>query len=124
MIAVEPVLSSRTPAVPIGLDYLLLGDLRQLLEEPRSRENRRWLLAILDRLLVGRCKGVPDVIATRRGLIDEPESRFLPPEIVSQLQRMRDRIAHGPVSDTATREFSTDLERLMDSCHVESVGSP
>jgi hypothetical protein len=37
-----------------GLEYLLLGDLRQLLDEPASRENRRWLLSVLDRLLAVR----------------------------------------------------------------------
>jgi hypothetical protein len=33
------------------LEYILLGDLRDLLEEPPSEENSRWLLAVLDALL-------------------------------------------------------------------------
>ena len=34
-----------------ALEYILLGDLRDLLEEPADDENRRWLAAILDALL-------------------------------------------------------------------------
>ena len=34
-----------------ALEHLLLGDLRELLEEPPDRQNRRWLLVILDGLL-------------------------------------------------------------------------
>jgi hypothetical protein len=34
-----------------SLEYILLGDLRDLLEEPADAENRRWLLAVLDGLL-------------------------------------------------------------------------
>ncbi|MFN0056469.1 MAG: hypothetical protein ACKV0T_30345 [Planctomycetales bacterium] len=33
------------------LEYILLGDLRDLLEEECDSENRRWLLAVLDALL-------------------------------------------------------------------------
>lgn len=33
------------------LEYLLIGDLRDLLEEPPDNETRRWLLAVLDELL-------------------------------------------------------------------------
>lgn len=33
------------------LEYILLGDLRDVLEEPPSAETRRWLLAVLDALL-------------------------------------------------------------------------
>jgi hypothetical protein len=34
-----------------SLEYILLGDLRDLLEDPVDAENRRWLLAVLDALL-------------------------------------------------------------------------
>ena len=33
------------------LEYILLGDLRDLLEEPVDEETRRWLLVVLDALL-------------------------------------------------------------------------
>ena len=33
------------------LEYLLIGDLRDLLEEPADSETRRWLLAVLEELL-------------------------------------------------------------------------
>ena len=35
----------------IALEYILLGDLRDLLEEPFNNETRRWLLAVLGSLL-------------------------------------------------------------------------
>lgn len=34
-----------------SLEYILLGDLRDLLEEPIDSENRKWLLAVLDALI-------------------------------------------------------------------------
>jgi hypothetical protein len=34
-----------------ALEYILLGDLRDLLEEPADRYTRRWLIAVLDALL-------------------------------------------------------------------------
>jgi len=34
-----------------SLEYILLGDLRDLLEEPADEESRKWLLAVLDTLL-------------------------------------------------------------------------
>jgi Hemerythrin HHE cation binding domain len=34
-----------------SLEYILLGDLRDLLEEPIDDENRKWLLAVLDALI-------------------------------------------------------------------------
>ena len=34
-----------------SLEYILLGDLRDLLEEQLDSENRKWLLAVLDTLL-------------------------------------------------------------------------
>src|SRR5579872_2956860 len=34
-----------------SLEYILLGDLRDLLEEPVDDESRKWLLAVLDTLL-------------------------------------------------------------------------
>jgi hypothetical protein len=33
------------------LEYILLGDLRDILEEPPDQEARRWLLSVLDALL-------------------------------------------------------------------------
>lgn len=35
----------------VALEYLLVGDLRELLDEPMSRENTEWLIAVLDELL-------------------------------------------------------------------------
>ena len=35
----------------VALEYILLGDLRDVLAEPANKENRRWLIVILDALL-------------------------------------------------------------------------
>ncbi len=48
---------SGIPPAPITLrrcgelEYILLGDLRELLEEPLDQQNRRWISAVLDTLL-------------------------------------------------------------------------
>jgi hypothetical protein len=34
-----------------SLEYILLGDLRELLEKPVDSESRRWMLSVLDKLL-------------------------------------------------------------------------
>jgi hypothetical protein len=34
-----------------SLEYILLGDLRELLDEPVDSESRRWMLSVLDKLL-------------------------------------------------------------------------
>ena len=34
-----------------ALEYILLGDLRDVLEEPANRHTRGWLVAVLDALL-------------------------------------------------------------------------
>ena len=34
-----------------SLEYILLGDLRDILEEPADQESRKWLIAVLDALL-------------------------------------------------------------------------
>jgi hypothetical protein len=45
-----PVMGSRLQECRT-LEYILLGDLRDLLEEPPNRYTRRWLIAVLDALL-------------------------------------------------------------------------
>ena len=47
--------SSNSPAAQLQrcaeLEYLLLGDLREMLEEPITPQSRKWMLAVLDALL-------------------------------------------------------------------------
>ena len=51
MAMARPSPSSEEYARYSVLEYLLIGDLRDLWEEPADAETRRWLLAILDELL-------------------------------------------------------------------------
>jgi hypothetical protein len=46
----SPVLGNRLEEYA-ALEYILLGDLRDLLEEPADRYTRRWLISVLDALL-------------------------------------------------------------------------
>jgi hypothetical protein len=122
MVMADPARSLNVFPAQSGLAHLLLGDLRQLLEEPPSRENRRWLLAILDRLLAGR---VGLVMPTGLGVsrrwtqteFDAPEPA-LTPELVSQLQRLRDRVAHGAVFHGVAHEVRAALQRALDRHHA------
>jgi hypothetical protein len=43
--------TNRSNRENLALEYILLGDLRDLLEEPPNRDTRRWLLAVLNALL-------------------------------------------------------------------------
>jgi hypothetical protein len=109
MIAVDVPPSPSTLA-DATLEYLLLGDLRLLLDEAPSWENRRWLLAVLDRLLTSR--------AGWHAISFGPESRWarlesaslLSVETVSQLQRLRDRVAHG----SGFQAVAQDVRRRLD----------
>jgi hypothetical protein len=119
MVRADFLHSSTVPTADRGLEYLLLGDLRQLLEEPPSRETRRWLLAVLDRLLAGRShletpaylplgqRWTPDDFTQARNILSL--------ELISQLQRLRDRVAHGAPFQFLAHELRTSLQRAMTS---------
>jgi hypothetical protein len=51
MAVTEARLDGRVLEEYLALEYILLGDLRDVLEEPADEESRKWLLAILDALL-------------------------------------------------------------------------
>lgn len=84
------------------LEYILLGDLRDVLEEEATQENRRWTLALVDALL----KTLPREFALREQggymrdiLLENPE---LDPEVqclfdqhaslCAQLQKLADQL--------------------------------
>jgi hypothetical protein len=113
MLVLEAALLPAIPLAEPDLEFLLIGDLRQLLEEAPTRENRRWLLAILDRLLAAR--------AGWHTIGFGPESRWSPletpglltGEIVSQLQRLRDRVAHGAAFQSVAQEVRRSLANAV-----------
>jgi hypothetical protein len=95
------------------LEYLLLGDLRQTLEEPAGPLTSRWLLAILDMLLVGRPRVRPSISIPVHS--DDPyrprsvESGSL----IEKLQRLRDRVAHRSGHSVLANEIREELREVM-----------
>ncbi len=86
---------------PWALDYLLLTDLVELLEERYDEENRRWLLVVLDALLgslpesgmlrrADLQKMARDVPRLRQ-FVAKLELEFV--ELVFQLRKLRNRVA-------------------------------
>lgn len=101
------------------LEYLLLGDLRQLLEEPASPETSRWIVAILDRLLAGRPRTTsPYLPSTPRNLPWDSDTTAVPALqalLFAKLQRLRDRVAHHTPYALLANEIRCDLREWMDA---------
>ena len=95
------------------LEYLLLGDLREMLEQPlNDDEDRRWLVAVLDELLEtlecefcleedgGYMTEVLDIWPNWSGQIDRLFSEHK--TLCSQLKRLRYRLAEAlPLKEVA-----------------------
>jgi hypothetical protein len=102
-----------------SLEYILLGDLRDLLEEPADAENRKWLLAVLDALL--------DTLPREFDLEDEdgymsevleryPNWSFQVDrlhreheQVFAKIKELRERIAHGHWIAPIANEVRRDL---------------
>ena len=130
MIATVP-LTVRPETSRASLDYLLLGDLRLLLEEPVCVQRDRWLVAILDMLLMSRPRSVPAIYLPT--MADEPGRGFIAsrfavggPVPFDKLQRLRDRIVHRAPSEVLIQELKDDLCEWAESWMVLASlsGSP
>ncbi len=121
MIATAPT-NSRAASPRLEFEHLVLGDLRELLNDEPGRERDRWLLATLDMLLVSR---------PRRSLVylpviprdadwvagaSNPSELPLPFE---RLQRLRDRIAHRAPYEALAQELIVDLRLYFDGLRVQ-----
>lgn len=121
MIATVPV-AARPETSRASLDYLLLGDLRLLLEESACTQRDRWLVATLDMLLMSRPRSVPAIYLPATA--DEPgrgsTGRFAVGGIVpfDRLQRLRDRIVHRAPSELLIQELKSDLCEWSESLMV------
>ncbi len=96
------------------LEYLLLGDLRQILEEPAGPQTSRWLLAILDMILVGRPIARPSVFLP----IQSGDDRYRPScletgNLIEKLRRLRDRVAHRAGHSNLANEIREELREVM-----------
>ncbi len=113
MIATVPA-ATRPETSRASLDYLLLGDLRLLLEERACPQRDRWLLATLDMLLMSRPRSGPSIylptLAEESGR-GSAAGRFTVsgPVPFDTLQRLRDRIVHRAPSDALVLELKRDL---------------
>ena len=121
--SVAPSLPAATPEAVISsraaFEYLLLGDLRLLLEEPIGPETNRWLLATLDMVLASRPRpahaAIPPILM-RSPWEDESERLWQERStLVEKLQRLRDRIAHRAPYALLANEIRCDLTDLMDN---------
>ncbi len=96
--------------------YLLLGELRMLLEDPAPDDvTRLWLLAVLDRLLASLPRQSVRVDSAMRGDHREllPTVR-VPSSAMQKLQRLRDRVAHRSPFQILANEIRSDLKQWFD----------
>ncbi len=106
-------------------EYILIGDLRDLLEDPPSEENRIWLLAVLDALIDtlpreyalkardGYLSNVLDEFPSWDGTVERLERQYV--TLYRRLRQLRDRIvARHPLEEIADR-LRIDLEEWMDA---------
>lgn len=96
------------------LEYLLLGDLRQILEEPEGPHTACWLLAILDMILVGR----PRLRRTVYLPVQVQEDPYQPRSVetsslIEKLRRLRDRVAHRTGHAGLANEIREELREVM-----------
>jgi hypothetical protein len=97
-----------------ALEYILLGDLRDLLEEPADQFTRSWLVAVLDALLdtLPRQMALKESSGYLSEVLDEYPSWYRHVEdlqneqrlLVLSLQALRDRLdTFGPYERDAVR---------------------
>jgi hypothetical protein len=96
------------------LEYLLLGDLRQILDESPGPQTSRWLLAILDMILAGRPNVRPAVFLPVH-LTDDRyrRNRLESGSLIEKLRRLRDRIAHRAGHASLANEIREELREVM-----------
>jgi hypothetical protein len=93
-------------------EHLVLGDLRELLNDDPSRERDRWLLATLDMLLVSRPRRSLVYLPVIPRDADWVAGATNPSELplpFERLQRLRDRIAHRAPYEALAQELIVDL---------------
>jgi hypothetical protein len=101
-----------------ALEYILLGDLRDLLEEPADQYTRRWLVAVLDALLdtLPRAMALKESSGYLSEVLDQYPSWYRHVEELQDEQRLlflslealRDRLdSPGPYERDAVRVSST-----------------
>ncbi len=105
------------------LEYLLLGDLRAILDEPNETRDKRWLLAVLDSLLETiprefelREEGgyMAEVIEYRPELCDVAESLFGEHDrIFDMLAALRERVGQNLDATSLEDQLTAELRDWM-----------
>lgn len=99
-------------------EILIIGDLRELLVDRPSRERDRWLLAILDMLLVSRPRLASSVYLPaipRMDFVVEKEFDEEPQLPYEKLQRLRDRVAHRAPYSHLANELNEELQSFVEA---------
>jgi hypothetical protein len=110
-----PALLSSPRVRPLtASEYLFLGDLLSLLEEPVEPTTGRWILAVVDRVLTLRLQGEDDDAGTL-GRLPSSETTA---ELVEKLQRLRDRIALRAPYQLLANEVRCELRSLFAELRV------
>lgn len=107
------------------LEYILLGDLRDLLEEPADEETAHWLEVVLEALL----DTLPEEYALKsdHGYLQEVLDRFPSwdtkvarledgyVQLFHRLNQLRNRLCYGGDFQRIAVEVSSDLQEWMHS---------
>src|SRR5690606_6244973 len=101
------------------LEYLLLGDLRDLLEDPPNETTRRWMLVVLDALLETLPRGIQlkdedgylsEVVKAFPNWSDQVDALRREHDILfGKLRRLRERIVHRAHFEDIAEETREDL---------------
>ena len=106
-------------------EYILLGDLRDLLEDPPSDENRKWLLAVLDALvdtlpkefaLKSRDGYLSDVLLEFPNwdrAVDRLEVQYV--RLYQRLRELRDGVVTGRALELIAERLRGDLRDWIES---------
>ena len=107
----------------LKMQYFLVGDIRQLLHEPFNEQNRRWLLVILDELLLTLNRQWE--LESEGGYLEEvlenyptwePHVAALAREhavLRETLEQLREDIAHGQPTPARAQLVHRNLRRWM-----------
>ncbi|WP_010583660.1 hypothetical protein [Schlesneria paludicola] len=96
------------------LEFLLLGDLREILEQPVGPQTSCWLLAILDMLLVGRPHARQSVFLPVEHAHERYRATGLETgSLIDKLRRLRDRVAHRASHAGLANEIREELREVM-----------
>jgi hypothetical protein len=106
-----------------ALEYILLGDLRDVLEEPANRHTRGWLIAILDALLdtLPREMALKESSGSLHEVLDEYPSWYRHVEdlqneerlLFLSLQSLRDRLETSESYAFAADRLKSTLRQWM-----------